>query len=83
MLANAVADAPDGAQALNPNVLYDPDGDVQGTYAKQHLVPFGEYVPFRASLEGQIGALDHIPRDFAPGDEPGHLRRSPGTRSRR
>jgi apolipoprotein N-acyltransferase len=70
VLANAIADAPDG-RALNLNVLYRPDGTIEGTYAKRHLVPYGERVPFRKFLEGKISALREIPRDFAPGDEPG------------
>ncbi|HEX5614573.1 MAG TPA: apolipoprotein N-acyltransferase [Acidimicrobiia bacterium] len=70
VLANATADAPDG-RADNLNVLYDPSGDLVGTYSKRHLVPYGEYVPFRAVLDDWIGALDRIPRDYAPGDEPG------------
>jgi apolipoprotein N-acyltransferase len=77
VLANAVADAPAagsrpaGAKALNLDVLFAPDGSVEGTYAKRHLVPFGEYVPFRGELEGRIGALNQIPRDFEPGRAPG------------
>ena len=70
VLANAVADAPDG-RAVNLNLLYGPDGDLQGTYAKRHLVPYGERVPFRSLLEDRISALDRIPRDFAPGDDAG------------
>ncbi len=77
VLANAVADAPAqgskpaGTKALNLNVLFDPEGAVEGTYAKRHLVPFGEYVPFRAELSGWIHVLDRVPRDFEPGDRPG------------
>ena len=77
VLANAVADAPAhgsqpaGAKALNLNVLFEPYGAVEGTYAKRHLVPFGEYVPFRHELEGHISALQRIPRDFEPGHSPG------------
>lgn len=73
VLANAVADAPAhgdrsaGAKALNLNVLFGPDGEVEGTYAKRHLVPFGEYVPFRNELEGRIRAIDRVPRDFETG----------------
>jgi apolipoprotein N-acyltransferase len=77
VLANAVVDAPAaggqpaGSKALNLDVLFGPDGSVEGTYAKRHLVPFGEYVPFRAELEGHIGELNRVPRDFEPGHSPG------------
>jgi apolipoprotein N-acyltransferase len=77
VLANAVADAPAsrghpaGTKALNLNVLYRPDGTVEGTYAKRHLVPFGEYIPFRGLLEGRINAIKQVPRDFEPGHTPG------------
>jgi len=77
VLANAVADAPAhghepaGAKALNLDVLFRPDGTVEGTYAKRHLVPFGEYVPFRSALQPWVHALDRVPRDFEPGKQPG------------
>jgi apolipoprotein N-acyltransferase len=66
VLANAVADEPNGRR-YNLNVMYDREGNVVGTYAKRHLVPYGEYVPFRAELQPLIGALQQIPKDFTPG----------------
>jgi len=65
MLVNALLPAPDGRD-YNTNLLFDPDGELQGTYAKQHLVPFGEYVPLRRFLDWG-GILDRIPYDYAPG----------------
>jgi len=65
VIVNALRPAPDG-RSYNTNFLYQPDGDLDGTYAKQHLVPFGEYVPWRAQL-GFLDELDQIPYDYAPG----------------
>jgi apolipoprotein N-acyltransferase len=56
-----------GDEEYNSNRLYESDGTLQGTYSKQHLVPFGEYVPWRDSL-GFIGELRQIPYDFKAGD---------------
>ncbi len=50
----------------NANRLYRPDGSLAGTYRKRHLVPFGEYVPWRRHL-GFIRALEQVPEDFDPG----------------
>jgi apolipoprotein N-acyltransferase len=72
VLANATVDAPpDGRKAENLNVLFDSSGAIVGTYSKHHLVPFGEYVPFRNQLEGWIGALKNVPRDFVRGKTDG------------
>ena len=68
VLANARVRRADGGLA-NANVAYSPDGTLQGVYAKQHLVPFGEYVPWRDQLSF-IGELDQVPFDY----EAGHRR---------
>ena len=53
----------------NANLLYQPDGTLQGEYAKQHLVPFGEYVPLRGVF-GNLDALrTNVPYDYTPGDK--------------
>jgi len=66
VLANARVPTGDGG-LYNANVAYSPDGELQGVYAKQHLVPFGEYVPFRDELSF-IGELQQIPYDYAAGE---------------
>jgi apolipoprotein N-acyltransferase len=73
VMANATVDAdPQGKKALNLDVLFDPSGTIVGTYAKRHLVPFGEYIPFR-SLLNTLGVkeINKVPRDFARGMRPG------------
>lgn len=55
-----------GGRLFNANLAYDPDGRLQGIYAKQHLVPFGEFVPLRDELSF-IGDLRQIPYDFTAG----------------
>lgn len=72
VLANAVTDAAGrDDRAVNLDLLYAPDGRLIGTYAKRHLVPYGEEVPFRDQIERIIPSVNQIPRDFKPGDKPG------------
>ncbi|HSO95695.1 MAG TPA: apolipoprotein N-acyltransferase [Acidimicrobiia bacterium] len=66
VLVNARYRAPNGL-LYNANLAYGPDGRLLGVYAKQHLVPFGEYVPLRRQLTF-ISDLRQIPYDFTAGN---------------
>jgi apolipoprotein N-acyltransferase len=46
-------------------------------YVKRHLVPFGEYIPYRAELGGLVSRFRDIPYDFAPGTGNGTLQLGP------
>ncbi len=62
---------PDGRPYLhNSAYLITRDGRISGRYDKQHLVPFGEYVPFRNSLLFFVDKLAVGIGDFEPGPGP-------------
>jgi apolipoprotein N-acyltransferase len=56
----------------NKVVAWRPDGTVADTYEKNHLVPFGEYVPWRSFLNHFV-SLNLVPRDAIAGNGPGIL----------
>ena len=60
---------------LNSAFLFDHQTGLRGVYDKRHLVPFGEYVPFRSWLP----FLDFVagPADFVAGEN-NHLVAVPG-----
>ncbi|HET6964081.1 MAG TPA: apolipoprotein N-acyltransferase [Acidimicrobiales bacterium] len=62
---------------LNEVVVWNRRGDVVGRYVKNHLVPFGEYVPFRALIK-QLFNITDVPLDAIPGHQPGFVRTPAG-----
>jgi apolipoprotein N-acyltransferase len=64
-LVGAVTDDPNGEHT--DVLLFDGSGALVDRYDKTHLVPFGEYVPFRRELSW-IKALEQVPVDRVPGE---------------
>lgn len=63
------SDELDGSRqrAYNAAYLVRPDGATAGVYRKMHLVPFGEYIPFRRMLFFAAPLVESV-ADFSPGD---------------
>jgi apolipoprotein N-acyltransferase len=55
LITGAVRAAPESKpghiRAYNSLYVIDPDGSIRGIYDKEHLVPFGEYLPLQPLLE--------------------------------
>ncbi|MDD2464418.1 MAG: apolipoprotein N-acyltransferase [Desulfobulbus sp.] len=69
----------DGNQQIryyNGAILVGPDGRLHGRHAKQHLVPFGEYVPLRKYLPFLEPLVVSV-GDFTPGEEKGPITLGP------
>jgi apolipoprotein N-acyltransferase len=60
----------EGEGPTNSGIMWTGNGPSQ-IYSKNHLVPFGEYVPLRDVLAKWITRFDQIPNDFVPGEGPG------------
>jgi apolipoprotein N-acyltransferase len=81
LVGAVVADPDDPNRVLNVGIVWGPvnsaDPGPGDFYAKQHPVPFGEWVPWRSVLTRYIGRFDLVPRDFAPGTRTGVLQLGP------
>lgn len=65
---------PHGAnERLNKAILIDETGATGHEYAKQHPVPFGEYIPARSVFSKLSDKTDLVSMDMAPGTAPGVL----------
>ncbi|HEV2633778.1 MAG TPA: apolipoprotein N-acyltransferase [Actinocrinis sp.] len=60
-------------QVRSEGIVWNPGTGAGASYAKRHLVPFGEYIPDRAFLTKYFSELSRVPDDFVPGTTPGVL----------
>jgi apolipoprotein N-acyltransferase len=68
VLINVDARRPDG-RISKITVVIRPDEGVSETYAKQRLVPFGEYIPFRSVLGWLEDLTEAADEDRVPGTD--------------
>jgi apolipoprotein N-acyltransferase len=67
-------DASKSSGPRNAGILWQRDSGPGEMYFKNHLVPFGEYIPLRDFIARFISRFDQIPSDFIAGTEPGIFR---------
>lgn len=61
----------------NTMIVWAPRGGAGAQYTKRHIMPFGEYIPFKPIAQLMVGVdLDRY-QDFVPGDGPGVLPAGP------
>jgi apolipoprotein N-acyltransferase len=56
-----------GEPLFNQAVVFDGGGEVVNVYRKTHLVPYGEYIPWKPVV-GWISALEQIAYELMPGE---------------
>jgi apolipoprotein N-acyltransferase len=72
ILVGAVLDAgPD--HVTNTGIVWSPTSGPGERYSKRHLVPFGEYIPWRGFVSHLTSLTSLVPQNFLPGHTPGTL----------
>jgi apolipoprotein N-acyltransferase len=77
LVGAVLQDGPNNAS--NTGIVWDPVTGPGDRYTKRHLVPFGEYIPFRGLISHLTSLTTLVPQNFLPGHSVGTLTVGPAT----